>query len=241
MNHDPSRKPGRAVNWTDDADPASRDLLPLERTHRTGWLVRTVAVVGAVAVAAGLAALVVNVAPVAPPDAVSTPAPPAGAEKPEARVAPPPAAPPQPAVTGGLPSLAAAPPAATVPTEPPPPAPAAPPAAPAAAPPAAEVAALPAPTAPPAAPEPGRLQMSGEEIVAHLQKGEERLAAGDVAVARLYFERVAESGDPRGATGMARTYDAEVLARLPVIGLTPDPDAARRWSERAKTLEAAIR
>jgi hypothetical protein len=83
--------------------------------------------------------------------------------------------------------------------------------------------------------------MSGEEIVAHLQKGEERLAAGDVAVARLYFERVAESGDPRGATGMARTYDAEVLARLPVIGLTPDPDTARRWSERAKTLEAAIR
>jgi hypothetical protein len=99
------------------------------------------------------------------------------------------------------------------------------------------VAALPPPAA---APETAPvLNLPAEEIAALIAKGEDHLKAGDLAVARLYFERVADAGDPRGAAAMARSFDEAVLATLPVIGPAADPEAARAWSERAKSLEAA--
>jgi len=79
------------------------------------------------------------------------------------------------------------------------------------------------------------LNLSPEEIAVHLARGEERLKAGELAAARLYFERVALSGDPRGALGMARTYDPAVLAGLPILGPRSDPAAARQWYQRAAT------
>ena len=82
------------------------------------------------------------------------------------------------------------------------------------------------------------LRLSPEEVEAHLARGEDKLKAGEVAAARLYFERVALSGDARGALGMARTYDPAVLATLPLIGPQGDAAAARLWRERAGSLHA---
>jgi hypothetical protein len=81
-------------------------------------------------------------------------------------------------------------------------------------------------------------KLSPEEIAAHLARGEQRLKAGELAAARLYFERVALAGDARGALGMARTYDPAVLAVLPILGPQADPAAARMWYERAASRRA---
>ena len=98
--------------------------------------------------------------------------------------------------------------------------------------------ASPADPRPPAPREP-LLKLSPEDIAAHLARGEEWLKRGELAAARLYFERVALAGDRRGAHGMARTYDPAVLAGLPILGLQGDAAAARHWYQRAETQRAA--
>jgi hypothetical protein len=82
------------------------------------------------------------------------------------------------------------------------------------------------------------LALSPDEIAVHLARGEAKLKAGELAAARLYFERVALAGDKRGALGMARTYDPAVLAGLPVLGPKADPAAAKAWYERAASERA---
>ena len=117
--------------------------------------------------------------------------------------------------------------------------PAVPQATPVPAPPPPAVAALPGPAAGPQPAAAPALTLPADEIAALLAKGELRLKAGDIAVARLYFERAADAGDARGAAAMARSFDEAVLTTLPVIGPAADPEAVRLWSERAKSLEAA--
>lgn len=96
----------------------------------------------------------------------------------------------------------------------------------------------PAPAEPRRLPQAAPLNLSPEEIATHLARGEERLKAGELAAARLYFERVALAGDRRGALGMARTYDPAVLAGLPILGPQADPAAARAWYDRAGSQRA---
>jgi hypothetical protein len=77
-----------------------------------------------------------------------------------------------------------------------------------------------------------------------VKKGDQELAEGGIAQARLLYERAAEAGLPDGAMALAATYDAAELGRLGVRGLQPDPAAAKRWYERAQQLgstEAAQR
>jgi TPR repeat protein len=52
----------------------------------------------------------------------------------------------------------------------------------------------------------------------------------------MFFQRAAESGLPQGALALGGTYDPEELAKLKVIGLRPDHDAARKWYEKAREL-----
>jgi hypothetical protein len=125
---------------------------------------------------------------------------------------------------------------------PPPPAVAAKPASPAEPPPDSRIAVSPVPAAERPAPPAMRaplVTLSPEEIAAHLARGEERLNRGELAAARLYFERVALAGDRRGAHGMARTYDPAVLAGLPLLGPQADAAAARLWYGRAESQSAA--
>jgi hypothetical protein len=72
-----------------------------------------------------------------------------------------------------------------------------------------------------------------------MDKGDEQLASGDVASARLLYERAADAGHAPAAMALAATFDAAELERLKVRGIAADPQTARRWYERARELGAA--
>lgn len=67
-------------------------------------------------------------------------------------------------------------------------------------------------------------------------KGQEQLDHGNIAAARMFFLRAAQAGLPHSALALGGTYDPLELARLKVIGLKPDPEAARKWYEKAREL-----
>ena len=69
-----------------------------------------------------------------------------------------------------------------------------------------------------------------------LARGHVLLDGGDIASARLFFQRAAEAGLWDGALAMGTTYDPAELARRRTVGLRPDLVEARRWYERARDL-----
>lgn len=71
-----------------------------------------------------------------------------------------------------------------------------------------------------------------------VQRGERELANGNIAQARGFFMRAADSGLARGALMLASTFDPAELARLKVQGVQANPDEARKWYERARELGA---
>jgi TPR repeat protein len=99
-----------------------------------------------------------------------------------------------------------------------------------------------------AAPEPARVptvavrsaQASSEkwalepgEIERLVKRGEDYLAQGDIAAARLILGRAAETRDARAAFSLAASYDPTVLRQLHVVGFRPDVAQARAWYEKA--------
>jgi hypothetical protein len=85
-----------------------------------------------------------------------------------------------------------------------------------------------------------RPTLSGAEATAYLARAETALRNGDVVGARSLFSRLAEAGDPRGALGMARSYDPAEFKKLVVYGLKPDGAESERWRARARELASAI-
>jgi hypothetical protein len=77
-----------------------------------------------------------------------------------------------------------------------------------------------------------------ERAMRLVKKGNEQLAEGGIAQARLLYERAADAGLALGAMAMAATYDAVELERLGVRGLKADPELARKWYQRARQLGA---
>jgi hypothetical protein len=100
------------------------------------------------------------------------------------------------------------------------------------------------PVEPAASPRPPAAQarptVSPAEAEGYLAKAEAALRGGDLIVARSFFGRLAQADDPRGALGMARTYDEAELRKLPVYGLKPDPAEAERWRLRAREMTSAV-
>jgi hypothetical protein len=93
----------------------------------------------------------------------------------------------------------------------------------------------------PAAPSPTGPQLIPEDrerAMALFGRGNDQLAQGNVAAARLFFQRGADAGLAEAALALASTYDPEELIRLHVIGMQPDRNLARRWYERARELGA---
>ena len=78
-----------------------------------------------------------------------------------------------------------------------------------------------------------------ERALRLVKKGDEQLTEGNVAAARLFYERAADAGLAQGAMALAGTFDAAELARLGVRGIQPDTKEARRWYERARQLGAS--
>jgi hypothetical protein len=67
-------------------------------------------------------------------------------------------------------------------------------------------------------------------------KGDELMGMGDVATARLYYERAADAGDGRAALLAGHTYNPEILAGFGVKGMQGDMAEAEKWYERARAL-----
>jgi hypothetical protein len=85
---------------------------------------------------------------------------------------------------------------------------------------------------------------SAEEIELLLKQGQDFVAAGDLATARIVLRRAAEAGVAAAALALGQTYDRKVLAKMGARGVVPDGDEARRWYETAQRLgssEAAQR
>ncbi len=72
----------------------------------------------------------------------------------------------------------------------------------------------------------------------YINRGNEQLGQGNVAAARLFYQRAAEAGLAQGALALAATYDPAELARIGARFVQPDMQAARSWYERARELGA---
>jgi hypothetical protein len=80
--------------------------------------------------------------------------------------------------------------------------------------------------------------LSASDADALLAKAEAALSRADAVAARSYFDRLVQDGDPRGAIGMARTYDEASLKELGVYPLKPSSAEAQRWYAKAKSMTA---
>jgi hypothetical protein len=87
----------------------------------------------------------------------------------------------------------------------------------------------------PAPPTSGSASAEMAEMLAH---GDSLLRNGDVASARLFYERAAGAGDGRAALRLGATFDPEVLGRLGLGRLQANPAEARSWYSRARDLGA---
>ncbi|HEX4556800.1 MAG TPA: hypothetical protein VH249_22610 [Xanthobacteraceae bacterium] len=84
---------------------------------------------------------------------------------------------------------------------------------------------------PVAAPDQGVLEAG--EVERLIKRGEDYLAQGDLAAARLILTRAAEARHARAAYSLAATYDPVVHKQLRVVGLKSDIAQARAWYEKA--------
>ena len=79
-------------------------------------------------------------------------------------------------------------------------------------------------------------RQSSAAVNAALKRGEDLMASGDIAAARLLLRRAAESGSARGALLLANTYDPVMLEKLHVHGCSPDLTLALQWYKKAGEL-----
>jgi hypothetical protein len=80
--------------------------------------------------------------------------------------------------------------------------------------------------------------LSATQITDLLARGDSFLHAGDVASARLFYERAADAGDWQAAMRMGATFDPAFLSRAGVHTVG-DPTKAQSWYRHALDLDAA--
>jgi len=84
----------------------------------------------------------------------------------------------------------------------------------------------------------GRKTRRSAKLEAANGQAERLLASGQILAARLLFQDAAAKGDPRGARGIARTYDERVIGRFSASGVMPDREQAELWYRVGNRLEA---
>jgi hypothetical protein len=77
--------------------------------------------------------------------------------------------------------------------------------------------------------------MSPENAVL-MEKGQVLMRSGDIASARLLFQRLANAGIADAALALAATYDPRYLAQGNLIGVAGDETKAHHWYRRASEL-----
>jgi len=79
---------------------------------------------------------------------------------------------------------------------------------------------------------------SAAEIAGLLARGDWLFATGDVASARLLYERAADTGEARAAVRLGETFDPVYLDGSHLRGFHGDPDMAVFWYRHARDLGA---
>jgi hypothetical protein len=79
---------------------------------------------------------------------------------------------------------------------------------------------------------------SAAEIAGLLARGDWLFATGNVASARLLYERAADAGEARAAVRLGETFDPVYLDYSHLRGLHGDPGTAVFWYRRARNLGA---
>jgi len=93
-----------------------------------------------------------------------------------------------------------------------------------------------APAAVPAVMMPAATPMPPETIAALIKRGDELLRIGDIAAARLAYERAATGGSEQAMTALGMTYDPSFLNSINARGIRPDPATAAEWYRKAAAL-----
>jgi hypothetical protein len=96
-----------------------------------------------------------------------------------------------------------------------------------------------APSSPPLAP-PTQTAVSQypslADIAALVTRGNDFLSVGDIASARLFYERAANAGDGAAALRLGATFDPKFLVRAGIRGALGDSEQAASWYRRARDL-----
>jgi cytochrome c553 len=77
-----------------------------------------------------------------------------------------------------------------------------------------------------------------ERVTRWVGRGKQLLDTGDIAQARLFFQRAADYGNAQAAVLMANSYDPNTLPWRPGMGLEAEPLRARQWYQLAVSLGA---
>ena len=72
-----------------------------------------------------------------------------------------------------------------------------------------------------------------------MARGDAFLRVGDIASARLFYERAADAGNGSAALRLGATFDSAFLSRAGVRGMPGDPARAASWYRRALDLGEA--
>jgi hypothetical protein len=80
------------------------------------------------------------------------------------------------------------------------------------------------------------LRLDSDEIATLVKRGQDFIANGDLAAARLLLRRAAEAGSAEAALTLGTTYDPVMLRRLGAIGTAADLAQARHWYQLAAEL-----
>ena len=80
------------------------------------------------------------------------------------------------------------------------------------------------------------VQPMNPENAALMEKGQVLMRSGDIASARLLFQRLANAGIADAALALAATYDPRYLAQHNLIGVAGDETKAHNWYQRASEL-----
>jgi len=83
-----------------------------------------------------------------------------------------------------------------------------------------------------------RITLPETLLQALLRRGDAELSLGDVAAARMLYERAANAGSADAARDLASTYDAAFLHKIGAHGVEPDEALAAAWLRRADELGA---